>query len=116
MNNSLTNLIRSSRTISRILVSKYSSLSEDQVTHTGQKWDKDDYRMVRFINSPKQVNPNIAMKLIAEVPPKKVQSRVVSCDGGGGPTGHPQVFINLDKPGNHSCGYCGLRFELEHDH
>lgn len=51
--------------------------------------------MLRFINNPKHVNKNIAMKLIEDVPPKKVHSRVVSCDGGGGPTGHPQVFINL---------------------
>lgn len=117
MNSSLMNISRISRnTISKLLISRYSSLPEDQVTHTGQKWDKDDYRMVRFINSPKNVNKNIAMELIAEEPPKKVKSRVVACDGGGGPTGHPQVFINLDKPGNHSCGYCGLRFELEHGH
>ncbi len=41
---------------------------------------------------------------------------MVSCDGGGGPLGHPVVFINLDDPGNHSCGYCGLRFYKEDGH
>ncbi|CAB3231118.1 unnamed protein product [Arctia plantaginis] len=91
---------------SRCMASKV----DDVVTHTGQKWDSDDYRMVRFMNSPKQVNKNWAVKLIAQVPPKQVTARVVWCDGGSGAEGHPRVYINLDKPGNHSCGYCGLRF------
>ena len=30
---------------------------------------------------------------------------------GGGALGHPRVYISLEKPGAHSCGYCGLRFE-----
>ncbi|XP_059048879.1 NADH dehydrogenase [ubiquinone] iron-sulfur protein 6, mitochondrial [Achroia grisella] len=88
---------------------------DDTVTHTGQKWDSDDYRLVRFTNAPKQVNPSWAINLIAEVPPKEVTERVVWCDGGSGPEGHPRVYINLDKPGDHSCGYCGLRF-VKKDH
>ncbi|XP_045765217.1 probable NADH dehydrogenase [ubiquinone] iron-sulfur protein 6, mitochondrial isoform X1 [Maniola jurtina] len=88
---------------------------EDVTTHTGQKWDSDDYRLARFTLAPKQVNPNWAVKLIEEVPPKEVTDRVVWCDGGSGPEGHPRVYINLDKPGNHSCGYCGLRF-VKKDH
>lgn len=60
-----------------------------------QKWEKDDYRLVRFIETPKQVNPEFAIDLIAKVPPEAKAKRVVSCDGGGGPTGHPKVFINL---------------------
>ena len=47
---------------------------------------------------------------MAEAPPVSSQDRVVSCDGGGGPLGHPKVFINLDKEGEHVCGYCGTRF------
>ncbi|XP_072937127.1 NADH dehydrogenase [ubiquinone] iron-sulfur protein 6, mitochondrial [Epargyreus clarus] len=82
----------------------------DTVIHTGQQWDSDDYRLVRFTNAPKQVNQNWAVNLIAAVPPKEVTQRVVWCDGGSGPEGHPRVYINLDKPGDHSCGYCGLRF------
>lgn len=89
---------------------------DDIVTHTGQKWENNDYRMARFMNAPKQVNKNWAINLIAEVPPKQVKSRVVWCDGGSGPEGHPRVYINLDKPGNHSCGYCGLRFVKAGDH
>jgi len=41
------------------------------------------------------VNPNFAIKLIDEVPPAPRKERVVWCDGGGGPTGHPKVYINL---------------------
>jgi NADH dehydrogenase (ubiquinone) Fe-S protein 6 len=38
------------------------------------------------------------------------KERVVSCDGGGGPLGHPRIFINLDKPQINWCTYCGLPF------
>jgi len=41
------------------------------------------------------VNTNFAIKLIDEVPPAPQKERVVWCDGGGGPTGHPKVYINL---------------------
>lgn len=60
------------------------------------------------------INPNIAAHLIAEVPPKGVEDRVVKCDGGHPALGHPAVFINLDKPGTHACGYCGQRFYNTH--
>ncbi|KPI93853.1 PREDICTED: NADH dehydrogenase [ubiquinone] iron-sulfur protein 6, mitochondrial [Papilio xuthus] len=90
--------------------------TDDVCTHTGQKWDSDDYRLARFMNAPKHVNQNWAVKLIAEVPPKEVTERVIWCDGGSGPEGHPRVYINLDKPGDHSCGYCGLRFIKKESH
>nr|CAG4645315.1 EOG090X0NBY [Leptodora kindtii] len=88
----------------------------DAVTHTGQAWQDDDSRLVRFDNTPKQINSSFAIDLIAQVPPKEVESRHVYCDGGGGALGHPKVYINLDKPGNHTCGYCGLRFKMAHHH
>lgn len=44
---------------------------------------------------PFQVNENFAIDLIAEQPVGDVESRVVSCDGGGGALGHPKVYINL---------------------
>ncbi|KAI6133057.1 ubiquinone oxidoreductase 20 kd subunit [Pisolithus croceorrhizus] len=60
-----------------------------------------------------QPNPLSALELIANEPVRIVQGRRAVCDGGGGPLGHPKIFINLDKPGPHACGYCcsGLRFE-----
>ncbi|KAG5346535.1 NDUS6 protein, partial [Acromyrmex charruanus] len=93
----------------------YATIDEvdTQVTHTGQAFEKDDYRLVRFVNRSKEVNKNWAIKLIDEVPPSPKKDRIVACDGGGGPLGHPKVYINLDKPGNHTCGYCGLRFYKE---
>ncbi|KAF4532680.1 hypothetical protein B566_EDAN002915 [Ephemera danica] len=101
-----------------------SSASCDKITHTGQaraftcplQWEDNDYRNVRFIETPKQVNPSFAITLIDRVPPAAANKRVVWCDGGGGPTGHPKVYINLDKPGNHICGYCGLRFYNDGSH
>lgn len=97
-------------------ISRHSWEPVEKETHTGQKWDKNDYRLARFVERPKQVNTNFAINLIDEVPPAPRKERVVWCDGGGGPTGHPKVYINLDKPGNHACGYCGLRFVKEDDH
>ncbi|XP_050537713.1 NADH dehydrogenase [ubiquinone] iron-sulfur protein 6, mitochondrial [Daktulosphaira vitifoliae] len=114
--------LRSSNTLFRVmcpsltLSAKYSWEPKEIETHTGQKWEKNDYRLARFIDTEKQVNQCFAIDLIKQVPPKECKERVVFCDGGGGPLGHPKVYINLDKPGNHSCGYCGLRFFKEDHH
>uniref|UniRef100_A0A1I7ZHY1 Complex I-13kD-A n=1 Tax=Steinernema glaseri TaxID=37863 RepID=A0A1I7ZHY1_9BILA len=86
----------------------------DKVTHTGQAWDQADYRLQRFDTAPKMVNPNVAQELIAAIPAIESHEHVVSCDGGSGALGHPRVYINLDKPGNHACGYCGQRFVNTH--
>ncbi|XP_014285027.1 NADH dehydrogenase [ubiquinone] iron-sulfur protein 6, mitochondrial [Halyomorpha halys] len=106
----------SSRIFSILAARGSRSFSSDVPTHTGQKFDEDDYRLVRFEGKEKMVNKQFAIDLIAKVPPAVTKERVVWCDGGGGPTGHPKVYINLDKPGNHSCGYCGLRFYKEDHH
>ncbi|CAA95810.1 putative NADH dehydrogenase [ubiquinone] iron-sulfur protein 6, mitochondrial [Caenorhabditis elegans] len=87
----------------------------DKVTHTGQAWDQSDYRLQRFDISKKSVNPNVAMHLIDQRPPEDCgDKRVVFCDGGHPALGHPKVYINLDKPGVHACGYCGNRFYNSH--
>ncbi|KAH6694101.1 lactobacillus shifted protein [Plectosphaerella plurivora] len=67
------------------------------------------------INFDKQPQPHSAMALIHEQPVRWVHERVVACDGGGGPAGHPRVFINTDKPEITPCGYCGLPFANEHN-
>ena len=42
-----------------------------------------------------------------------VEERVVACDGGDGPLGHPRVFLNMgDKP-EIDCPYCGRRYALK---
>lgn len=68
------------------------------------------------------------MKLIYQIPPIEVEGRKAICDGGnsftfpfwfyqgGGPLGHPKVFVNLDKDKPIACGYCGLRFVQKHGH
>jgi len=47
------------------------------------------------MNRPKEVNKNWAIDLINEVAPSSQKDRIVACDGGGGPLGHPKVYINL---------------------
>lgn len=91
----------------------------DEITHTGQSYDGDDYRRNRFIDRKKLVNPNWGIDMVAEVAPIAVAGRVAVCDGTGpyhdpNSLGHPRVYINLDKPGPHSCPYCGLRYYQKH--
>merc|ERR1712141_194490 len=89
---------------------KFSSpTKEEPVTHTGQKFDEDDYRVSRFVDHEKTVNQQWAIDLVAEQPIVVSSERVVFSDGGG-PLGHPRVYINLDKPGVHTCGYSGRKF------
>ncbi len=37
------------------------------------------------------------------------QSRV-ACNGGGGPLGHPQIFLSLGNDGKVTCPYCSCVF------
>jgi len=85
-------------------------------THTVESWELTDHRNARFVDGNKLTVKKHAIDLIAEIPPIPSEDRIIACDGGGGALGHPKVFINLDHPGNHSCGYCGLRFFLDHHH
>jgi NADH dehydrogenase (ubiquinone) Fe-S protein 6 len=50
------------------------------------------------------------MELIHKQPVRWTNERIVSCDGGGGPLGHPRIFINVDKPQICWCTYCGVPF------
>eukprot|EP00057_Strongylocentrotus_purpuratus_P013805 XP_011668279.1 PREDICTED: NADH dehydrogenase [ubiquinone] iron-sulfur protein 6, mitochondrial [Strongylocentrotus purpuratus] len=75
-----------------------------------QVYDEGDYRKVRFVDREKEVNEQFAIDLVHEEPPIEINGRSVHCDGGGGPLGHPKVYINLDPSGPHPCGYCGLRY------
>jgi len=42
----------------------------------------------------------------------EVDSETVACDGGGGPLGHPRVYLNMQGRGFIECGYCDRRFVL----
>jgi len=61
-----------------------------------------------------QPRPQAAIELIHKQPVRWTHERVVACDGGGGPLGHPRIFINVDKPQICMCTYCGLPFANEH--
>ncbi|KAH6668839.1 hypothetical protein B0J14DRAFT_599415 [Halenospora varia] len=61
-----------------------------------------------------QPRPMAAINLIHQQPVRWTHSRIVECDGGGGPLGHPKIFINTDKPQICMCTYCGLPFANEH--
>lgn len=41
-----------------------------------------------------------------------VYSPVVACDGGGGPLGHPRVYLKIGAAGVIVCPYCSRRFAL----
>ncbi|KAI9740443.1 MAG: hypothetical protein M1834_005023 [Cirrosporium novae-zelandiae] len=61
-----------------------------------------------------QPRPHAAIELIHKQPVRWVDTRMVSCDGGGGPLGHPKIFINVDKPQICWCTYCGIPFAHSH--
>ena len=37
----------------------------------------------------------------------------VGCDGGGGPLGHPLVYLNLQPEGRVECPYCSRIYVLK---
>jgi uncharacterized Zn-finger protein len=41
-----------------------------------------------------------------------VDSNVVACNGGGGPLGHPRVYLNLGADNRIECPYCSRLFVL----
>lgn len=43
-----------------------------------------------------------------------VQSLDVACDGGGGPLGHPKVYLHIDQnKGSITCPYCSRTYVLK---
>lgn len=57
-----------------------------------------------------QPRPLAAIDLIHKQPVRWTEKRIVSCDGGGGPLGHPRIFINTDRPQICACTYCGVPY------
>ena len=41
-----------------------------------------------------------------------VDTPTVSCDGGGGPLGHPRVFLKIGDEREIVCPYCSRRYVL----
>jgi uncharacterized Zn-finger protein len=45
-----------------------------------------------------------------------VETREVACDGGGGPLGHPRIFMTIKPEEGHAdCPYCSRRYQLKKD-
>ncbi|HTI85876.1 MAG TPA: zinc-finger domain-containing protein [Alphaproteobacteria bacterium] len=42
-----------------------------------------------------------------------VEQQRVACDGGGGPLGHPRVYLNLGANGSVECPYCSRVYKLK---
>ncbi|TYH35488.1 hypothetical protein ES332_D13G196000v1 [Gossypium tomentosum] len=78
------------------------SLVSSQISNHTAKWMQDSSK-----KSP--------MELINEVPPIKVEGRIVACEGDNNPAlGHPIEFICLDLKEPAVCKYCSLRYVQEH--
>ncbi|GAB7342768.1 hypothetical protein MBLNU457_g0908t1 [Dothideomycetes sp. NU457] len=60
-----------------------------------------------------QPRPMAAIDLIHKQPVRWINARTAKCDGGGGPLGHPRIFINVDRPQICQCTYCGLPYAYE---
>jgi uncharacterized Zn-finger protein len=41
------------------------------------------------------------------------EERVVACDGGDAPLGHPRVFLNMGDKTEIDCPYCGRCYALK---
>ncbi|XP_010671121.2 NADH dehydrogenase [ubiquinone] iron-sulfur protein 6, mitochondrial [Beta vulgaris subsp. vulgaris] len=78
-------------------------VSTEVVTSHTDKWMQDKSK-----KSP--------MELINEVPPIKVEGRIVACEGAKNPLGHPIEYICLDLDAPAICKYCGLRYVQDHGH
>jgi uncharacterized Zn-finger protein len=37
----------------------------------------------------------------------------IACDGGGGPLGHPKVYLEMGDEGFVECGYCDRKYVLK---
>ena len=52
---------------------------------------------------------------MADEQPIRATSSTVACDGGGGPLGHPAVYLKFGREREIVCPYCSRRFVLEAD-
>jgi uncharacterized Zn-finger protein len=45
-----------------------------------------------------------------------IDSMIAACNGGGGPLGHPKVYLNLAADGRVECPYCSRLFVYRGPH
>ncbi|RDX98185.1 NADH dehydrogenase [ubiquinone] iron-sulfur protein 6, mitochondrial [Mucuna pruriens] len=90
------------------------SLVTSQIGNHTAKWMQEmDYSPFRSIPKGEHgadTSKKSPMELINEVPPIKVEGRIVACEGDTNPAlGHPIEYICLDLAEPAICKYCGLR-------
>ncbi|KAH7413030.1 hypothetical protein BKA64DRAFT_731227 [Cadophora sp. MPI-SDFR-AT-0126] len=93
-----------------------------QAPNRAEIWSRSQNPRAKAMSGPRfeqtimklQPAPEAAIALIHQQPVRWTNDRVVVCDGGGGPLGHPRIFINTDKPQICMCEYCGLPYANEH--
>ncbi|XP_038996674.1 NADH dehydrogenase [ubiquinone] iron-sulfur protein 6, mitochondrial-like [Hibiscus syriacus] len=82
----------------------YSGYVSTQIRNHTAKWMQDTSK-----KSP--------MEIINEVPPIKVEGRIVACEGDDNPAlGHPIEFICLDLKEPAVCMYFDLSYVQKHHH
>ncbi|CAL5212735.1 NADH dehydrogenase [ubiquinone] iron-sulfur protein 6, mitochondrial-like [Vicia villosa] len=100
----LKNLVKFSSSTATTTATRSFSLVTTQISNHTAKWMQDTSK-----KSP--------MELINEVPPIKVEGRIVACEGDTDPAlGHPIEYICLDLAKPAVCKYCGLRYVQDHHH
>ncbi|XP_030468995.2 NADH dehydrogenase [ubiquinone] iron-sulfur protein 6, mitochondrial, partial [Syzygium oleosum] len=102
--------IRSSRLASTVVGRSFSS----EVPQPSSKFPLISEHTAKWMQDTSKKSP---MELINDVPPIKVEGRIVACEGDSNPAlGHPIEFICLDLDEPAICKYCGLRYIQEHHH
>ncbi|KAK2763211.1 hypothetical protein FQN54_009847 [Arachnomyces sp. PD_36] len=94
---------------------------EMQAPNREKTWSRSQQAREKAMTGPRfeqtimefQPRPYSAIELVHKQPVRWTKSKVVSCDGGGGPLGHPKIYINTDKPKICWCTYCGVPFAHE---
>ncbi|KAF8044411.1 hypothetical protein BT93_A2410 [Corymbia citriodora subsp. variegata] len=103
-------VMRSSRLASTAVGRSFSS----EVAQPSSKFPLISEHTAKWMQDTSKKSP---MELINEVPPIKVEGRIVACEGDSDPAlGHPIEFICLDLDEPAVCKYCGLRYIQEHHH
>ncbi|XP_058730358.1 NADH dehydrogenase [ubiquinone] iron-sulfur protein 6, mitochondrial-like isoform X1 [Vicia villosa] len=118
----LKNLVKFSSSTATTTTTRSFSLVTTQISNHTAKWMQDfcwhrisveDGSLMNVWDTSKK-SP---MELINEVPPIKVEGRIVACEGDTDPAlGHPIEYICLDLAKPAVCKYCGLRYVQDHHH
>ena len=53
--------------------------------------------------------------MITEIAPEvyEVETKKIACDGGGGPLGHPKIYLEMGENSKITCPYCSRQFHFK---